>query len=299
MDCRSDNRRQVSRILFLTLILNLSVLAIKSIVGWQTNSLSITADALHSLTDSANNILGLITTRLAVPHPDREHPYGHSKYDAIGALGIAAFLGIACFEIFQSALERLFVAATPVTLTLPALWLLLGVLATNIFVAIYERKMGRKLHSQILIADAHHTASDIWITIVVITGLIGIWSGYPWLDIALSVPVAFLVLFSGWEVLKTNLPWLIDRMAIAPEAIYQDVMKVPGVTNCHDIASRGLLGRQTFIEMHLIVDATDLKTAHDISEAVEEKLTEKYAPVRITIHMEPPDYTSDSLTYRE
>jgi cation diffusion facilitator family transporter len=299
MDCPSDNRRQVSRILFLTLILNLSVLAIKSIVGWQTNSLSIAADALHSLTDSANNILGLITTRLAVPHPDREHPYGHSKYDAIGALGIAAFLGIACFEIFQSALERLFVAATPVTLTLPALWLLLGVLATNIFVAIYERKMGRELHSQILIADAHHTASDIWITIVVIAGLIGVWSGYRWLDIALSVPVAFLVLFSGWEVLKTNLPWLIDRMAIAPEAIYQDVMKVPGVTNCHDIASRGLLGRQTFIEMHLIVDATDLKTAHDISEAVEEKLTEKYAPVRITIHMEPPDYTSDSLTYRE
>jgi cation diffusion facilitator family transporter len=299
MDCHSDNRRQVSQILFFTLILNLSVLAIKAIVGWQTNSLSIAADALHSLTDSANNILGLTTTRLAVPYPDREHPYGHSKYDAIGALGIAAFLGIACFEIFQSTLERLFTTAAPVKITLPALWLLLGVLAINIFVAIYERKIGRKLHSQILIADAHHTASDIWITIVVIAGLIGIWSGYTWLDIALSVPVAFLVLFSGWEVLKANLPWLIDRMAIAPEAIYQDVMKVPGVTNCHDIASRGLLGRQTFIEMHLIVDAADLKTAHDISEAVEAKLTEKYAPVRITIHMEPSDYASDSLTYSE
>ena len=113
----------------------------------------------------------------------------------------------------------------------------------------------------------------------------------------LAVPVAILVFQSGWTVLKANLPWLVDEIAIAPEAIYDRVMAVPGVTNCHDIASRGLLGQQVFIEMHLIVDATDVETAHSITEAVEAALEAQYAPVRVLIHLEPPAYREDRITY--
>jgi divalent metal cation (Fe/Co/Zn/Cd) transporter len=69
------------------------------------------------------------------------------------------------------------------------------------------------------------------------------------------------------------------------------------VLNCHDIASRGVVGRQVFIEMHLIVDAKDVETAHQITEAVEEKLAEKFAPVRIMIHVEPPTYQSNQISY--
>jgi len=72
---------------------------------------------------------------------------------------------------------------------------------------------------------------------------------------------------------------------------------VPGVVNCHDIASRGLLGRQVFIEMHLIVDAKDVETAHKITEKVETHLEERFAPARVLIHIEPPDYLSDRISY--
>jgi len=95
----TDNRPQVRRVLLLTLILNLFVMGLKLVVGFFTGSLSIQADALHSFTDSANNVLGLVSNQFASPQPDREHPYGHQKYEALGALGIAAFLGITCFEI--------------------------------------------------------------------------------------------------------------------------------------------------------------------------------------------------------
>jgi divalent metal cation (Fe/Co/Zn/Cd) transporter len=74
-------------------------------------------------------------------------------------------------------------------------------------------------------------------------------------------------------------------------------MQVPGVINCHDIASRGIVGRQSFIEMHLIVSATDVETAHQVTEAVEDRLAERFSPVRILIHLEPPSYTSDQITY--
>lgn len=300
----ADKRAEVRKVLLITLLLNVFVMALKAIVGILTGSLSLQADALHSVTDSANNVLGLVANRFSSPHPDREHPYGHQKFEGVGALGIAAFLGIACFEILKGTIERIVNGLTPITIAAPELWLLLIVLGVNIFVTFYERNVGKRVGSAILIADAQHTMSDVWVTITVLVGLIGIWQGrlwnlpqLQWLDVILAFPVALLVFRSGWEVLTDNLPWLVDQVAIAPEAIQAIVIQVPGVINCHDIASRGVLGRQVFIEMHLIVDAKDVETAHQITEVVEDRLEERFNPVRVLIHVEPPAYESDRITF--
>jgi cation diffusion facilitator family transporter len=293
-----DNRAEVRKVLIITLLLNLFVMALKAVVGYSTGSLSLLADALHSVTDSANNVLGLIASKFSSPVPDREHPYGHHKFEAVGALGISAFLGIACFEILQGAIEKILKGGSPVKISASELWLLLIVLGVNIFVAFYERNVGRRVGSPILIADATHTMSDVWVTISVMGGLIGIWwLNFQWLDVVLAFPVALLVFWSGWSVLKENLPWLVDQMAIAPEAIHAIALSVPGVINCHDIASRGVLGRQVFMEMHLIVDAPDVETAHRITEEVEHQLEQRFSPVRILIHVEPPTYKSESITF--
>ena len=290
-------RAEVRRVLVVTLVLNIAVVLFKAAVGWWTGSLSLMADALHSITDSANNVLGLVTNQLASPEPDRDHPYGHQKYEAVGTLGIAAFLGIACFEILKGAGERILFGGEPVRMEAMALWIMLLVLGINIFVAFYERRVGNRLNSNILIADAQHTMSDIWITIAVLAGLMGVWSGFQWLDVVLAFPVALLVIRSGWVVLSANLPWLVDEMAIAPEAIHAAVVQVPGVINCHNIASRGLLGRQVFIDMHLIVEPKDVLTAHIITEQVEQKLEEEFGPARVTIHVEPPSYIEREISF--
>ncbi len=295
----ADYRAEVRRVLVLTLVLNIVVVVLKAGVGYWTGSLSLMADALHSVTDSANNVLGLVTNQLASPEPDRDHPYGHQKYEAVGTLGIAAFLGIACFEILKGAGERIILGGEPVRMEATALWIMLAVLGINIFVAFYERRVGNRLGSNILVADAQHTMSDIWITIAVMGGLIGVWVGQDWLDVALAFPVALLVIRSGWTVLSANLPWLVDEMAIAPEAIHAAVMQIPGVLNCHNIASRGLLGRQVFIDMHLIVEPKDVLSAHHITEQVEQTLAEEFGPTRVTIHVEPPSYVEREISYGE
>ncbi len=292
-----DNRAEVRKVLLITLLLNLFVMGLKAAVGWSTNSLSLLADALHSVVDSSGNIMGLFISRLAVPYPDREHPYGHQKFDAIGALAIASFLVLACVEIIQGAIDKLIKGGEKVEMSPPVLWLMLVVVGVNIFVTWYEHSIGKRVNSGILIADAQHTLGDIWITLVVIAGLFGVWLGYQWLDVLLAFPVTLLVAWSGWGVLRDNLPWLVDKIAIAPEAIHQIVMQVPGVVNCHEIASRGVVGRQVFIEMHLIVNAQDIATAHKITEEIEARLQEKYHPVRVLIHVEPPEYKSNHISY--
>ncbi len=299
-----DKRSQVRKVLLITLVLNLFVMILKATLGIATGSLSLQADALHSVTDSANNILGLVANRFSSPQPDREHPYGHQKFEALGALGIATFLGIACFEILQTAIAHMVMGGNSLEISPEELSLLVIVLVVNIFVAVYEGRVGRKINSAILVADAKHTMSDIWVTLLVMGGLVGVWQAkvlnFPqlqWLDVVLAFPVALLVFRSGWEVLQDNLPWLVDEIAIAPEAIHRIVMEVPGVVNCHDIASRGVIGRQVFVEMHLIVNAPDVATAHKITEEIEARLSARYDPIRVSIHIEPPDYKSDHISF--
>jgi cation diffusion facilitator family transporter len=289
--CRHSQppQRQVQRVLYVTLGLNSLVFAIKLTLGLATGSLSLVADALHSVTDSASNLLALVAVHFSSPEPDEEHPYGRSKFEAIGALGIAALLAMASFEILSAAVGRFF-KPLPLQLQIDGLTLtlMLGVLGINLFVAFYERSWGKALASSLLLADARHTLSDVWVTLTVLLGLAGIhyWR-IPWLDQVLAVPVGLLVFWSAWEVLQENIPVLTDQAAIPPKTLRELVLSLPGILDCHDITSRGIPGRMIFIEMHMVVEPLDVESAHRLTEAVERLLQERYGPVRVTIHLEP------------
>jgi cation diffusion facilitator family transporter len=286
-------------VLLIALAVNVTMGGLKLLVGILGGSLAVLADAMHSATDAFSSLMALYSNRLADPRPDRDHPYGHHKYESLGALAIAAFILFTAFEILQSAVERIVQGLPPLRLDWGDLALLLVVLVFNVFLARYERRQGLRLSSRLLSADALHTWSDIWTTVVLLIGLAGaVWFRLPWLDVALAVPLALMLVKVCWDVLRQNLPLLVDEIAVPPEAIHAIAMGVPGVLNCHDIASRGVLGQQVFIDMHLVVEADDLPTAHRITELVEEHLEARYGPLRCTIHLEPREYASAAITFR-
>ena len=296
---RDDNRGAVKRVLLVALAVNVSMTLLKLVIGLLTGSLAVLADAMHSATDGLSSLLGLITNGLSDRSPDRDHPYGHDKYEGHGAVAIAGFILFTAFEILKSSLERIAAGLPPLHLDGQDLLLLLIVLGCNLLLAGYERSEGRRLGSQLLLADAKHTTSDIWTTVVVLIGLAGVLAlGINWLDVAMAIPLCVLLVRACWQVLKSNLPWLVDQIAIAPEAIHEVAMTVPGVLNVHDIASRGVLGQRVFIELHMVVDANDLPTAHRITELVEEHLEARFGPVRCTIHLEPREYAIADITFR-
>lgn len=283
----------------IALAVNIAMSLLKLAVGLLSGSLALLADAMHSATDGLSSLLGLIANGLSDPRPDRDHPYGHHKYEGVGALAIAAFILFAAFEILQTAAQRLINGIGPLRVTPVELGLVLLALCGNLALAFYERQEGQRLQSRLLLADAMHTTSDIWTTVMVLVGLSGaLWLGLNWLDLAVAVPLALLLVRACWMVLRSNLPWLVDQIAIAPEAIHSVAMAVPGVLNCHDIASRGVIGQQVFIDMHMVVAANDLPTAHRVTELVEEHLEARFGPVRCTIHLEPREYASAEITFR-
>ena len=299
LKARGDTRVAVQRVLLVALAVNVSVSLLKLVLGLLTGSLAVLADAMHSATDGLSSLMGLITNNLSDPNPDRDHPYGHDKYEALGALAIAGFILVTALEILRTAIERIAGGLRPLRLDGQDLLLLLIVLGCNLLLAGYERSEGKRLGSPLLLADAKHTTSDIWTTVVVLVGLAGaVWLGQSWLDVALAIPLCLLLGRACWQVLRSNLPWLVDQIAIAPEAIHEVATGVPGVLNVHDIASRGVLGQRVFIELHMVVDANDLPTAHRITELVEEHLEQRFGPVRCTIHLEPREYAIADITFR-
>lgn len=299
LKARGDTRVAVQRVLLVALAVNVSVSLLKLVLGLLTGSLAVLADAMHSATDGLSSLMGLITNNLSDPNPDRDHPYGHDKYEALGALAIAGFILVTALEILRTAIERIAGGLRPLRLDGQDLLLLLIVLGCNLLLAGYERSEGKRLGSPLLLADAKHTTSDIWTTMLLLVGLAGaVGLGQNWLDVALAIPLCLLLVRVCWQVLRSNMPWLVDQIAIAPEAIHEVAMGVPGVLNVHDIASRGVLGQRVFIELHMVVDANDLPTAHRITELVEEHLEQRFGPVRCTIHLEPREYAIADITFR-
>lgn len=290
LDVRLSQRQSsIKNVLYITLGLNLLVLETKFSLGLATGSLSLLADALHSFSDSASNILGLIAMRLANPQPDWDHPYGHSKFESLGALGIAGFLIVAGVEILGSAVKRLFFSGDSESIQVSnlSLIMMIAVLMINIGISVYEAQRGKALNSKLLQADARHTLGDVWVTIVLLAGMWGIRLGWTWLDIVLAFLVAGLVFWSAWEVIRDNIPFLSDRVAISAREIMEIVMDVYGVLNCHSITSRGVIGQEILIEMHLVVAPREIDAAYAIVTAVEQKLKERYGSVRATIQLEP------------
>ena len=293
-----DRRQDVRRVLAVALVMNIAISILKLAVGVVSGSLAVIADAMHSATDALSSLTGLITNNLSDPRPDRDHPYGHHKYEAVGALGIAAFILFTALEILLRSSERILEGFPQIRVTAQGLVILGLALGFNLLLAGYEYGEGRRLNNSLLKTNAQHAASDVWTTVVVLIAMTGAMVfKVNWLDIALAIPLALLLIKVCWQVLRQTLPWLVDHIAIAPESIHAESMAVPGVLNCHDIASRGVLGQQVFIDMHLIVDAEDLTSAHKITERVETRLDQKFGPVRCTIHLEPRDYVEDGITY--
>ncbi len=283
-------RRGVRRVLYVTLALNILVVAGKLVAGLLAGSLSVISDAIHSSVDSLNNIVGLVVMKYATAEPDEGHPYGHAKFETLAAFAIAGFLFVTCYQISVSAIKRIFVDDTPAPeITGLTIGVMVATIISNIIVTVYERREGKRLQSAFLIADSSHTRSDVLVSCSVLAGLILIRYGFVWLDPIISLGVAIVIAWSGYQIFKTTVPILVDAAPVPSWRIAEIVRSVPGVHSAHDIRSRSQ-GGEMFVEMHLHV-ANEYESnhiiSHAITEAIERKLSAEFGKVTATIHVEP------------
>lgn len=290
----TDRYRAVFRVLFVVLLLNIAVALAKLVLGYATGAVSVISDGFHSLTDSASNIIGMVGLRASRKPPDEDHPYGHRKYETLAASGIFVFLLFVVIEVARAALDRLTGGHVPEVGPLSFV-VMIGTLAVNLFVVRYESGRGRALNSELLLADAMHTKSDVYTSCAVIVSLVAVRMGYPILDPVGGLVIAVFIARTGWEIARDTSRILSDRVVLAEIDIRDVVMSVPEVAGCHQIRSRGSADH-TFLDLHVwFAPDMPLTEAHRLSHVVKDRLMAKYPQIAdAIIHIEPPPETIPS-----
>ncbi len=279
--------RKIRKILILLLFLNLGVAFAKIAYGVQTDVLSMQADGYHSLFDGVSNIIALIGIYIAAKPPDREHPYGHRKFETIASIMIALLLAIVAFEIVHSAFGRFGSDANP-QVTVVSFAIMLGTIIINYGVTTYERIKGEELDSEVLLADSAHTKSDMYTSISVVIGLVAIHLGYPAIDPLISIMIALVILHAGAEIIFRSLSILCDESQIDTEKIASIVRNIEGVIECHNIRTRGPPG-SLYVDLHVEVDP-DMSTykSHTVSHIVQYRIKENIEGIEdVMVHIEP------------
>lgn len=285
LDARSP---AVRRVLAHVLVLNALVVVVKLVVGARTGSLSVLGAALESGLDTLNNVIGMLLVTIAARAPDEEHPYGHDKFETLGALGIVGFLSISCFELLREGVTAL-IQGGPQSRTAPTdVGVVAATLLVNAFVVWYERRRGTEMGSIFLLADAEHTRGDILVTLLAMISLVLGRHGGRRIDAILAIAVALIIAFSGWRILRRSIPILVDQRAVQASELREIVASIPGVLEVRDVRSRYTASGILFAELTIAVaGGTPVDAAHMLADRVEEAIAARYGAAETTVHVEP------------
>ncbi len=282
-----DRNRKVRFVLAAILAANWAVAVAKLAFGLISDSAAVTADGLHSFIDGGSNVLGLVAMSVASRPADEDHPYGHGKFEALASLAIGAMIGIAMLELGRMALDSLLNDRHPEVTPLMA-----GVMVLTLFVNMavtrVERRQGEKLKSPLLLADAKHTLSDVFVTLSVLVSLGLVWLGYPKADGVVALVVMVFVAWVAWGIVRQAVGILSDTARLDPDKVAEITRGVEGVRSCRDVRSRGMEGT-VYVDLKIDVDPhmTTAK-AHELADEVEQRLQATFPEVvDVVVHVEP------------
>lgn len=291
----------IKRTLWVILFLNFGVAFAKLFAGIAAGSAAMQADGFHSMFDGTSNIVGLVGMGFASRPADEDHPYGHSKFETYASAIIGAMLLFAAYRIGSQALAALLSDAPPSQPDTMAFVVMIGTLVVNLVVTTWERAVGHKLGSAILVADASHTASDVLVSVGVIISLVCVkFFNLPKADPIVALLVTLAIVYTAWGVFKQASATLSDAARIPVPDICDVAMAVPGVLGCHHIRTRGSEA-EVLVDLHVQVDpGATVARGHDIVEEVERAIAAHYAVVvDVIAHLEPYDDYQQAKTEQE
>ncbi len=284
-----DRHKIASRISWITLIGNLVLTALKALIGALTGSLVVLSDAAHSASDAFSTILVLLGLRIAKQPPDEKHPYGHSRAETIVAKIVALMLILIGLNFAFSALKAIWHGDYSVP-GVSAVWISLISIITKEIMYQWTYRVGKKIDSPALMADAWHHRSDAISSVAALFGVFFARLGYPIFDPLMTIVVAAILIKVGWNMVFTIIDELMDAQ-VEPQIrddLKQAVAQVAGVHSVHDLKVHKY-GAEHHVDCTITV-SPDLNVTggHTLSHEVEDRIKEKLNSVtHVDIHVEP------------
>jgi cation diffusion facilitator family transporter len=278
----------VRRVFWITLGLNLLVALAKGIYSYLSGSVTLSADTFHSLLDAGSNVIALVGLRLSASPADAGHPYGHRKFETLASLGIGVLIAVSIVELARQSFRALIGAREAPDIDWVGFAVVAGTIVINGFVSRYERAQGQRLASPLLVADAHHTRSDMYASAAVLLSFVGAETGLAWADGVGGLIVSVMVGKVAWNVFRENVPFLVDAAIVDPTKVRELGSAVVGVMNIHQVRSRGTRFAME-LDLHLCVDPSmTVDDAHAVAHALEDQLRSEMPYLAdVVVHVEP------------
>jgi len=279
----------IRRVLLAVLGLNILVAGAKLGYGWYSGSVAMSADGVQSLLDGLANVVGLVGIAVAARPPDEEHHYGHERYETLASMAIAGLMTIGVVEVVESAVGQWRTGERP-DVTAVSFAVLLGTMAVNAAVSLWERREARRLRSDLLAADARHTASDVLVSAAVVVGLGLERVGLGGADAAVALVVAVTIAWAAWGIVRDASLVLTDAAFVDPRGLLAAIVAAPGVATAHNLRARSSGGR-VWVEVHVTVDPDlTVRQAHEVASGVEARIRQEVGPATLaTVHVEPAE----------
>jgi len=275
---------------WVSIIGNVLLFLLKLLIGIAINSLSLIADAFHSLSDVLTSIVVLVGFKFGEKPADKEHPFGHGRIEIIATLIIAFLLIVVTYDIGKSAILRI-ISPQKVKFSSIAIIFMIASAGFKEWMASFSIFLGKKINASSLIADAWHHRSDAIASLLVGLGLIFMRFNLYLIDGILALGVAILI---GWIAVRLIIISSSTLIGEAPDSeliskISQISLSVPGVINIHDIYVHDY-NTNKIISLHVEVNDNLLAdVAHEIATTVEEKIKEKTHAYNVTAHIDPKE----------
>ena len=256
---------------FVGIICNMILFTSKIIIGTISGSVSITADAFNNLSDASSSIINLLGFKLSEKPADAEHPYGHGRYEYLSALSVAILIILIGFELLKTSFNKII---NPVSVKFS--WLLSTVLILSVLIKlwmmIFNKKLGRAINSNALIATSQDSRNDVITTLaVLIAAIISEFTNLN-LDGWIGLGVAVFILISGIGLIKNTIDPMLGR---APDKefvnkIRDRIMSYEGVLGVHDLIIHDYGPCRQFASVHVEMAAEDdVLASHDVIDNIE------------------------------
>ncbi|HBZ80201.1 MULTISPECIES: cation diffusion facilitator family transporter [Brevibacillus] len=279
---------------------NLALAGVKLLIGLMAKSQALIADSVHSASDVVGSVAVLIGLRAAERPPDADHPYGHGKAESIAAIIVAVLLAVVGFEIAMSSIKAFFAPVEAPGML--AVWAAIGSMIVKEWMFRYKFKLGKKLNSQSLIANAYEHRSDVYSSFAALVGIggaiVGERLGVPWmlyLDPAAGIFVSVLVLKMAYNIMMESIHSTLDHVLHEEDTkhLRQAIAEVDGVLRIDSLRAREH-GHYQIVDVKIGVDpAITVLAGHQIGKRVKHMLLETFPDIRdVLVHVNPFDPTS-------
>ena len=289
----NDTRyRDTSRVAVVGALVNLVLSAVKIVAGILAQSQSLIADGIHSISDLLSDALVYFAAHHARHGPDREHPYGHGRYETAATLGLGLLLILVAAGIVWGGAERMLGFHELLHPTPMALYAALFSIFANEWLYHYTMRVARRVNSDMLRANAWHHRSDSISSVVVLVGVAGTMAGLPYLDAVAAVIVGIMIAKIGWDLGWSAMQELVDAGLEEErlEAICETILSVGGTRDVHMLRTRRI-GGYASADVHVQVEPRlSVSEGHMIAVLVEQRLKQQIEEIDdVTVHIDPED----------